>query len=122
MTHSSSQRGSGPSESSRKDYPDRSVLGGEIGIWSRDLNSVAAPQAREVAAEIEELGYAVLLFGEVLGRDSSVLGSSSLLGAAHRTQRYTLWIGKLAAPIVPTVKRLRVIVALTISSALRVEV
>jgi hypothetical protein len=49
------------------------------------------------------------------------LGSSSLLGAAHRTQRYTLWIDKLVARIVPTVKRLRVIAALTISSALRVE-
>ena len=49
------------------------------------------------------------------------LGSSSLLGAAHSTQRYTLWIDKLVAPIVPTVKRLRVIVAPRISSALRVE-
>jgi hypothetical protein len=47
--------------------------------------------------------------------------SSSFLGDAHRTQRYTLWINKLVAPIVPTVKRLRVIVAPRISSALRVE-
>jgi len=30
-------------------------------------------------------------------RLNGVLGSSSLLGAAHRTQRYTLWIGKLVA-------------------------
>jgi len=45
-------------------------LGGEIGIWSRNLNSVAAPQAREAAAEIEELGYAALWFGEVLGREA----------------------------------------------------
>ena len=51
-----------------------------------------------------------------------VLGSSSLLGDAHRTQRYTLWIGKLVARIASTLERLRVIAALTISSALRVEV
>lgn len=70
MTDPSSQSGSGPLGSSRRDYPDHSVLGGEIGIWSRDLNSVAAPQAREAAAEIEELGYAALWFGEVLGRES----------------------------------------------------
>jgi probable F420-dependent oxidoreductase len=45
-------------------------LGGEIGIWSRDLNSMAAPQVREAATEIEELGYAALWFGEVLGREA----------------------------------------------------
>ena len=45
-------------------------MGGEIGIWSRDLNRVAAPQAREAAAEIEELGYAALWFGEALGREA----------------------------------------------------
>ena len=77
MTDPSSQRGRGPSGSSRKDYPDHSVLGGEIGIWSRDFNSVAAPQAREAAVEIEELGYAALWFGEVLGREA--LTNASLL-------------------------------------------
>jgi probable F420-dependent oxidoreductase len=45
-------------------------LGGEIGIWSRDVNFVAAPQAREAAAEIEELGYTALWFGEVLDREA----------------------------------------------------
>ena len=70
MTDPSSQRRSGPSGSSRRDYPDRSVLGGEIGIWSSDLNHVAAPQAREATAEIEELGYAALWFGEALGREA----------------------------------------------------
>src|SRR5829696_2784869 len=70
MTDPSSQRGFGPSGRLQKDYPDRSALGGEIGIWSRDLNFVAAPQAREAAAEIEELGYAALWFGEVLGREA----------------------------------------------------
>src|SRR5919202_1514409 len=70
MTDPSSQRQSGPSGSYRRDYPDRSVLGGEIGIWSMDLNGVAAPQAREAAVEIEELGYAALWFGEALGREA----------------------------------------------------
>jgi hypothetical protein len=49
------------------------------------------------------------------------LGSSSLLGAAHRTQRYTLWITKLVARIAFALERLRVITTLTIPSALRVE-
>jgi len=82
MTDPSSQRGSGPSGRSRKDYPERSVLGGEIGIWSRDLNSVVAPQASEAAAEIEELGYAALWFGEVLGREAFT--NASLLLCATR--------------------------------------
>jgi len=38
------------------------------------------------------------LFGQF---HDGVLGSSSLLGAAHRTQRYTLWIGKLVPRIAP---------------------
>ncbi len=70
MTDPSSQRRSGPSGSYRRDYPDRSVLRGEIGIWSIDLNGVAASQAREAAVEIEELGYAALWFGEALGREA----------------------------------------------------
>ena len=83
MTERSSQRGSGPSGSSRKDYPDRSVLGGEVGIWSSNLNSMAAPQAREAAAEIEELGYAAVWFGEVLGREAFT-NASMLLSATSR--------------------------------------
>lgn len=83
MTDQSSHRGSGPSGSSQRDYPDRSVLGGQIGIWSRELNCVPAPQAREAAAELEELGYAALWFGEVLGRESFT-NASLLLCATSR--------------------------------------
>ena len=88
MTDPSSQRRSGPSGSSRRDYPDRSVLGGEIGIWSSDLNRVAAPQAIEAAVEIEELGYAALWFGEALGREaftnaSLLLCATSQLVVSH---------------------------------------
>src|SRR5215204_6009723 len=72
------QRGSGrDSRSDRKAYPDRSVLGGEVGLWSSDLDSVPAPQAREAVAEIEELGYAALWFGEALGREAFTNASIS---------------------------------------------
>jgi probable F420-dependent oxidoreductase len=78
------QRGSGSSSrSDRKAYPDRSVLGGEVGLWSSDLNSLPASQAREAVAEIEELGYAALWFGEALGREAFT-NSSMLLSATSR--------------------------------------
>jgi probable F420-dependent oxidoreductase len=66
-----------------KVYPDRSVLGGEVGLWSSDLNALPAPQAREAASEIEELGYAALWFGEALGREAFT-NASMLLSATNR--------------------------------------
>src|ERR671939_324588 len=66
-----------------KVYPDRSVLGGEIGLWSSDLNALPAPRAREAASEIEELGYAALWFGEALGREAFT-NASMLLSATSR--------------------------------------
>jgi probable F420-dependent oxidoreductase len=66
-----------------KVYPDRSVLGGEVGLWSSDLNALPAPQAREAAAEIEELGYSALWFGEALGREAFT-NASMLLSATNR--------------------------------------
>jgi len=78
------QRGSGrASRSFRTDYPDRSVLGGEVGLWSSNLNSVLAPQAGEAVAEIEELGYAALWFGEALGREAFI-NASMFLSATSR--------------------------------------
>jgi probable F420-dependent oxidoreductase len=71
------------SRSDRKTYPDRSVLGGEVGLWSSNLNSVPAPQAREAVAEIEELGYAALWFGEALGREAFT-NASMFLSATSR--------------------------------------
>lgn len=67
----------------RKTYPDRSVLGGEVGLWSSDLNSLTAPQAREAVAEVEELGYAALWFGEALGREAFT-NASMFLSATSR--------------------------------------
>ena len=75
-----SDRSSG---SSRKGYPDRSVLGGQVGLWTSDLNSLSAPQAREAVAEIEQLGYAALWFGEALGREAFA-NASILLSATSR--------------------------------------
>jgi probable F420-dependent oxidoreductase len=66
-----------------KVYPDRSVLGGEIGLWSSDLNALPAPRAREAASEIEELGYAALWFGEALGREAFT-NASMLLSSTSR--------------------------------------
>jgi len=66
-----------------KVYPDRSVLGGEIGLWSSDLNALPAPRARETTSEIEELGYAALWFGEALGREAFT-NASMLLSATSR--------------------------------------
>src|SRR5215212_2912630 len=82
MTDSGSQ-GTGGSESPGRDYPDRSVLGGEVGLWTSNLDSGPAPQAKEVAAEIEELGYAALWFGEALGREAFT-NASMLLPATSR--------------------------------------
>lgn len=46
----------------------RQVLG-PIGIWTGSLDLVPAGQARELAAELEELGYGALWMPEVAGRD-----------------------------------------------------
>ena len=53
-------------ETLQREYPDPSVLGGEVGLWmgSSTLNPMPALQAKEAAAEVEELGYAALWFGE----------------------------------------------------------
>jgi probable F420-dependent oxidoreductase len=71
MVDPSPQQGSGgTSRKSRKEKPDRAVLGGEVGLWSSDLNALPVPEAKEAVAEIEELGYAALWFGEALGREA----------------------------------------------------
>jgi probable F420-dependent oxidoreductase len=71
------------SSASHKNFPDPSVLGGEIGLWSSDLNAMPASRARETASEIEELGYAALWFGEAQGREAFT-NASMLLSATSR--------------------------------------
>ena len=84
MADGNAHQGS-PRDSSdpHKVYPDRSVLGGEVGLWSSDLNALPAPRAREAASEIEELGYAALWFGEALGREAFT-NALMLLSATSR--------------------------------------
>ena len=77
MTDTDPQR---EGETLQRAYPDPSVLGGEVGLWiaSSTLDSLSAPQAKEAAAEIEELGYAALWFGEAQGREAFTSASMFL--------------------------------------------
>jgi probable F420-dependent oxidoreductase len=84
MKDKSPQRGSAASSAgSRKVYPDHSFLGGEVGLWSSDLNALSASRAEEAASEIDELGYAALWFGEAQGREAFT-NASMLLSATSR--------------------------------------
>lgn len=56
---------------------------GNIGIWTFALDGLPAPELRDAAAEIEELGYGALWFGEGFGRDS--ISNAWLTLAATRT-------------------------------------
>jgi alkanesulfonate monooxygenase SsuD/methylene tetrahydromethanopterin reductase-like flavin-dependent oxidoreductase (luciferase family) len=58
-------------------------LGGQVGLWNSDLDSLPAPQAREVVAEFVELGYSALWFGEILGREAFT-NASMFLSATSR--------------------------------------
>lgn len=54
-----------------------------VGIWTLALDSVPSARARELAAEIEGLGYSALWIPEVAGRDPFV-HLALLLGATRR--------------------------------------
>jgi probable F420-dependent oxidoreductase len=54
-----------------------------IGVWTGALDMVPASRARELAAELEELGYGVVWLPEVAGRDPFV--HLALLLSATRT-------------------------------------
>lgn len=56
---------------------------GPVGIWTRGLDSLAVPQAQDVAAQVEALGYGALWFGETTGREPFV-AASLLLAATSR--------------------------------------
>ncbi|MFE0104008.1 TIGR03620 family F420-dependent LLM class oxidoreductase [Streptomyces sp. NPDC059009] len=55
---------------------------GRVGVWTFAFDAQPAGLVREGAAEIEELGYGALWFGEAYGRDAA--GQASLLLAATR--------------------------------------
>ncbi|MCP2165349.1 TIGR03620 family F420-dependent LLM class oxidoreductase [Goodfellowiella coeruleoviolacea] len=60
-----------------------------IGIWTFGLDTQPINEVREAAAEIEELGFAMLWFGEYPGREA--MTQAALLLAA--TQRLTIATG-----------------------------
>lgn len=43
---------------------------GRVGLWTATLDGVPAAEAREIAAEVEALGYGALWFGEAYGREA----------------------------------------------------
>jgi probable F420-dependent oxidoreductase len=56
---------------------------GAIGIWTAQLDLQPAARARELAAEIEELGYAALWVPEAVGREA-ITHAGVLLDATER--------------------------------------
>lgn len=67
----------------------RAVQLGAIGIWTAGLDAFPAARAQEAAAELEELGFGALWFGEAFGREA--LTSAGLLLA--RTKRIVIATG-----------------------------
>ena len=55
---------------------------GRVGLWTFALEGLTAPEFRDTAAEIDELGYGTLWFGEAFGREA--LTQAALLLAATR--------------------------------------
>ena len=62
---------------------------GRIGIWTSTLDALAPSAEQEVAAELDELGYGALWFGEAYGREAT--SHAALLLAA--TRRMTIATG-----------------------------
>jgi probable F420-dependent oxidoreductase len=51
------------------------VVPGTVGIWAGSLSVQPAPVQREVATEVERLGYGTLWYGEALAREAFVQGA-----------------------------------------------
>lgn len=56
---------------------------GRVGLWTTTLEGVPIAQVRELAAEVDELGYGALWFGEAYGREAFTQ-AGVLLGATRR--------------------------------------
>ncbi len=56
---------------------------GRVGLWTFHFDVVPPPQARELAQELEGLGYAALWFPEAVGRDA-LIAATLTLGATER--------------------------------------
>jgi probable F420-dependent oxidoreductase len=62
--------------------PERLSLGA-VGLWTFALEELPPARLREVAGEIEALGYGTLWFGEAFGREA-LAQATMLLGATER--------------------------------------
>lgn len=59
-----------------------SIQLGPVGIWTRQFDDFPAARVREAAAELEELGFGAIWFGEATGREA--LTQAGLLLAATK--------------------------------------
>ncbi|MDO9409554.1 LLM class F420-dependent oxidoreductase [Patulibacter sp.] len=57
---------------------------GRVGLWSGGLGGIELGRLREVAAEIEELGFGTLWWGEAPGARETLTQALVLLGATER--------------------------------------
>ncbi|MBV8902489.1 MAG: LLM class F420-dependent oxidoreductase [Acidobacteriia bacterium] len=62
--------------------PAASIDLGSIGIWTRQFEDVPAAKAQEAVAELEQLGFGAIWFGEAFGREA--LTHAGLLLAGTR--------------------------------------
>jgi probable F420-dependent oxidoreductase len=60
-----------------------SIKPGQIGIWTAQLDYQPAAKAKEVAAELEQLGFGAIWFPESTGREA-LTNAGLLLGATNR--------------------------------------
>ncbi|MBE1535733.1 TIGR03620 family F420-dependent LLM class oxidoreductase [Actinomadura algeriensis] len=67
---------------------------GRVGIWTFAFDGQPATRVREAAAEIEELGYGAIWYGEAFGRDS--VGQAWLLLEATRRTVVAAGIANIA--------------------------
>ena len=61
---------------------DRSIQLGAVGIWTTKFENSPAARMQEAAAELEQLGFGAICFGEATGREA--LTQASLLLAATK--------------------------------------
>ena len=59
---------------------ERPLQLGPVGVWTTQLETLPAARAQETAAELEELGYKTLWFGEAFGREALTAAAVLLAG------------------------------------------
>ena len=51
---------------------------GAFGVWTFQLDVLPAARAQETVAELEELGYGAVWYGEAVGREALTKAASNL--------------------------------------------